>query len=114
MPNCCSRSPRSGRNTRRRQSLRTPRSTSGTRSSTRCWCRPRRTNGLPTTDAQVILSSYSSDGDGISELEVRHVKVTWEHDIADYPVLYPSGLGSDGYETRMVQFYRRRPVRVGL
>jgi hypothetical protein len=37
---------------------------------------------------------------------VRCVKVTWEHDFADDPVLYLSEFGGDGYETRKVQFYR--------
>ena len=37
---------------------------------------------------------------------MRYVKVAWEHDFADDPVLYLSELGDDGYETRKVQFYR--------
>ncbi|MGW7433211.1 DUF6881 domain-containing protein [Streptomyces sp. NPDC054861] len=37
---------------------------------------------------------------------MRYVKVTWDHDFADDPVLYLSELGDDGYETRKVQFYR--------
>jgi len=40
---------------------------------------------------------------------VRCVKVTWEHDFADDPVLYLSEFGGDGYETRKVQFYRDGP-----
>jgi len=37
---------------------------------------------------------------------VRYVKVAWDHDFADDPVIYLSELGDDGYETRKVQFYR--------
>lgn len=37
---------------------------------------------------------------------MRYVKVAWDHDFADDPVLYLSELGDDGYETRKVQFYR--------
>lgn len=37
---------------------------------------------------------------------MRYVKVAWEHDSPDYPVLYFSELGEDGYEVRKVQFYR--------
>lgn len=37
---------------------------------------------------------------------MRYVKVAWEHDFADDPVLHLSDLGEDGYETRKVQFYR--------
>ncbi|WP_330300368.1 DUF6881 domain-containing protein [Streptomyces sp. NBC_00503] len=37
---------------------------------------------------------------------MRYVKVAWDHDSADDPVLYLSELGEDGYETRKVQFYR--------
>ncbi|MFE9606846.1 DUF6881 domain-containing protein [Streptomyces hokutonensis] len=37
---------------------------------------------------------------------MRYVKVAWDHDFADDPVIYLSELGDDGYETRKVQFYR--------
>ncbi|SFT75494.1 hypothetical protein SAMN04487904_107165 [Actinopolyspora lacussalsi subsp. righensis] len=37
---------------------------------------------------------------------MRYVKVAWEHDFVDEPVLYLSELGGDGYEIRKVQFYR--------
>lgn len=37
---------------------------------------------------------------------MRYVKVAWDHDFADDPVLYLSELGDDGYEVRKVQFYR--------
>jgi hypothetical protein len=37
---------------------------------------------------------------------VRYVKVAWDHDFADDPVVYLSELGDDGYETRKVQLYR--------
>lgn len=35
-----------------------------------------------------------------------YVKVTWEHDSPDDPVVYLSELGEDRYETRKIQFYR--------
>ncbi|MEV6285894.1 hypothetical protein [Kribbella sp. NPDC051770] len=37
---------------------------------------------------------------------MKYVKVAWNHDFVDEPVLYLSELGDDGYETRRVQFYR--------
>ncbi|GGZ25476.1 hypothetical protein GCM10010300_81060 [Streptomyces olivaceoviridis] len=37
---------------------------------------------------------------------MRYVKVAWDHNFADDPVLYLSELGDDGYETRKVQIYR--------
>ena len=37
---------------------------------------------------------------------MRYVKVAWEHDFPDDPVLYLSELGEDGYEIRKVQVYR--------
>lgn len=37
---------------------------------------------------------------------MRYVKVAWDHNFADDPVLYLSELGDDRYETRKVQFYR--------
>ena len=37
---------------------------------------------------------------------MRYVKVAWDHDFADDPVIYLSELGDDSYETRKVQFYR--------
>ncbi|MEW2523550.1 hypothetical protein [Streptomyces sp. NPDC047071] len=37
---------------------------------------------------------------------MRYVKVAWDHEFIDDPVLYLSELGDDGYESRKVQFYR--------
>ncbi|EHR61156.1 hypothetical protein SaccyDRAFT_2276 [Saccharomonospora cyanea NA-134] len=37
---------------------------------------------------------------------MRYVKVAWEHESPDEPVLFLSELDADGYETRKVQFYR--------
>ncbi|WP_372500030.1 DUF6881 domain-containing protein [Streptomyces sudanensis] len=37
---------------------------------------------------------------------MRCAKVTWGRKFIDYPMLYLSGLGGDGYEARKVQFYR--------
>lgn len=37
---------------------------------------------------------------------MRYVKVVWEHDFPDDPVLYLSELGEDGYEVRKIQLYR--------
>lgn len=37
---------------------------------------------------------------------MRCVKVAWNHDFPDEPVLYFSELDKDGYETRKVQVYR--------
>ncbi|WP_220090727.1 DUF6881 domain-containing protein [Micromonospora saelicesensis] len=34
------------------------------------------------------------------------MKVAWNHELPDSPVLYFSELGDDGYEVRKVQFYR--------
>ncbi|KAB1105087.1 hypothetical protein F6X54_27990 [Micromonospora aurantiaca] len=37
---------------------------------------------------------------------MRYVKVVWEHDFPDDPILYLSEIGEDGYEIRKVQLYR--------
>lgn len=37
---------------------------------------------------------------------MRYVKVAWNHDLEDEPVLYLSELGESGYETRKIQFFR--------
>ncbi|GAA3206936.1 DUF6881 domain-containing protein [Actinocorallia longicatena] len=37
---------------------------------------------------------------------MRYVKVTWQHEFDDEPILYLSELGDDGYETRKVQIFR--------
>lgn len=37
---------------------------------------------------------------------MEYVKVAWEHDFPDEPVIYLSELGEDRYETRKVQLYR--------
>ncbi|MGW1280286.1 DUF6881 domain-containing protein [Streptomyces tsukubensis] len=37
---------------------------------------------------------------------MRYVKVAWDHEFADDPILYLSELGEDGYETRKIQLYR--------
>ncbi|MDG4831586.1 hypothetical protein O7627_20100 [Solwaraspora sp. WMMD1047] len=37
---------------------------------------------------------------------MRYVKVEWEHDFPDDPVLYFSEIGEDDYEIRKVQLYR--------
>ncbi|WP_344101870.1 DUF6881 domain-containing protein [Nocardiopsis rhodophaea] len=43
---------------------------------------------------------------GLGEVEMRYVRVKWEHDFEDDPVVYLSELGEDGYELRKVQIYR--------
>ena len=50
----------------------------------------------------VAASGRAGSGGG----GVRYVKVVWEHDHADEPVLFLSELGEDDYETRKVQTYR--------